>query len=140
MGNPSIKGHQISIEFFQDGKKVVIDTITNVTVNQDSNFTRSQYVGNPIPEGDQTFSGWSGSFDLEVKGPELDELMEAITSQNYNGVGISDLAILETENYSDGRTASFLHMDTQLKLSKTGQGNQKVTKRLDFQSSFRKKI
>lgn len=140
MSTPSIKSHQYSLEFFRGGKKVIINTITNVSINQDSDFSRSTYVGNPVPEGDQTFNGHSGSFDLEVKGPELDDLMEAVTTQNYNGVGIDDVALLETENYSDGRVSTWLHQDVQLKMSKSAQGNTKMTKRIDFQSAFKKKI
>jgi len=140
MGTPSIKSHQYTLELFVDGEKRLIDTITNVSINQDSDFSRSQFVGNPIPEGDQTFNGWSGSLDMEVKNAIVSRMMEAITTQNYNGVGISDVSLLETENYSDGTNATFLHIDTQLKVSKSAQGNQKMTKRLDFQSSFRREI
>lgn len=140
MGNPSIKGHQVGIQFFKDGKQIVINNITNLSINQDSDFSRSQYLGNPIPEGDQVFNGWSGSFDLEVKGSEVDDLMEGITTQNYNGAGISDLSLIETENYGDSQTASYIHQDVQLKMSKSAQGNSKVTKKIDFQSSFRSKL
>lgn len=140
MSAPTIKSHQYSIELFRNGKKEIINTITNVSVNQDSDFSRSQFVGNPIPEGDQVFNGWSGSFDLEVKTAVVDRLLEGITTQNYNGVGIADINILETEKYSDGQLATFLHTDVQLKMSKQAQGNTKVTKRIDFQSSFRKEI
>lgn len=140
MGTPSIKSHQYALEMYRGGKKIIIDTITNVSVNQDADFSRSQYVGNPIGEGDTTYNGNSGSLDMEVKGPEADDLLQAIVTENYNGVGITDVALLETENYSNGVVATWLHLGVQLKMSKTAQGNSKVTKRIDFQSDFVKRI
>ena len=51
---------------------------------------QSNYVGNPIPEGDQTIMGWEGSIDCEVKDDEIDLFIDALVQNNLNGIGVSD--------------------------------------------------
>ena len=141
MGTPSIRGHQTRFDLFQDGAPVTVDTITNFSVNQDSNFSRSFYVGNPVGEGDQSIEGWSGSFDMEVKGSTMDEFIDALVTNNLNGIGVSDYSFIDTENYSDGTSASYLYFDCQFSISKSASGlNEKVTKSVNFQASGRTRI
>lgn len=137
----SIRGHQATFKVYENGSEVVIDTITNVSVNQDSNFSRSFYVGAPIPEGDQTIEGWSGSFDLEVKEDRIETFMDALITNNLNGIGVSDYTFITTENYPNGTSASYVYFDCQFSLSKTASGlNEKVTKSVSFQASGRVRI
>lgn len=137
----SIRGHQGSFKVFQDGKETVFDTITRVSVNQDSSFSRSFYVGNPIGEGDQSIEGWSGQFEMEVKNAIADEFMDALITANLNGIGVSDYTFITTEKYPDGTRQSYVYYDVQFKLSKDQSGlNEKITKRYDFQASGRIKI
>lgn len=137
----SIRGHQATFKMYENGSEVVIDTITNVSVNQDSNFSRSFYVGAPIPEGDQTIEGWSGSFDLEVKEDRIETFMDALITNNLNGIGVSDYTFITTENYPNGTSASYVYFDCQFNLSKTASGlNEKVTKSVNFQASGRIRI
>ncbi len=141
MATPSIRGHQGQIEFFKNGQPTNILNITRFEVAQDSSFSRSFYVGNPIPEGDQTIDGWSGSADLEVKDDTAEQLIDALINSNLAGVGVDEVTMVLTENYPDGRLASYVYSDMQMKLSKTNPGqNEKVTKRLEFQASIRTKL
>lgn len=141
MAAPSIRGHQGQIKLYQNGALVNLLTVTNVDINQDSSFSRSMYVGNPIAEGDQTIEGWSGSLDVEVKDAAADLLIDAIVTNNLNGVGLDDITIVTTEFYHDGTQQSYVYMDMQMKISRNQKGlNEKITKRLDFQASFRKAI
>jgi len=135
---PSIRGHQGLLKFFQDGAEVLIDTLTRVSVNQDSNFSRAFYVGNPVPEGDQSIEGWSGQLEMEVKNAIADEFMDALVTNNLNGIGVSEYTFNTTESYPDGTRKSYVYFDVQWRLSKDQSGlNEKVTKRLDFQASGR---
>ena len=135
---PSIRGHQGLLKFFQDGAEVLIDTLTRVSVNQDSNFSRAFYVGNPVPEGDQSIEGWSGQLEMEVKNAIADEFMDALVTNNLNGIGVSEYTFITTESYPDGTRKSYVYFDVQWRLSKDQSGlNEKVTKRLDFQASGR---
>jgi hypothetical protein len=137
----SIRGHQGKIKFFKDGGDLKILNITSLDINQDSNFIRSNYVGNPIPEGDQSFEGWSGSIDAEVKGSEIDDLIDALVEDNLNGIGVSDYTFVSTEEYSDGTSRSYVYFDCQFKMSRKNGGQQeKITKKLDFQASGRKAL
>jgi hypothetical protein len=141
MAAPSIRGHQGQVKLYRNGSLVNILTITNLDINQDSSFARSNYVGNPIPEGDQTIEGWSGSMDLEVKDAQADLLIDAIVNQNLNGVGLDDITVVSTEFYHNGTSQSYVYMDMQFKMSRNQKGlNDKITKRLDFQASFRKAL
>jgi hypothetical protein len=129
------------IKFFTDGALVEIANLTNVQIQQDSSFSRSMYVGNPVPEGDQSIEGWSGSFDMEVKDDELDTFIDALVAANLAGIGVSDSTFTSTENYTDGRSSTYVYHDVQYKMSKTQGGlNSKITKKLDFQAAGRLKL
>lgn len=137
----SIRGHQATFKMLQDGKEVVIDTITNVSVNQDSSMSRSFYIGKAIGEGDQSIEGWSGSFDMEVKDDVAETFIDALINANLNGIGVSDYTFITTENYPNGTSASYVYFDCQFSLSKTQSGlNEKVTKTMNFQASGRVRI
>lgn len=137
----SIRGHQGSFKIFQDGSLQNIVNITKVDVNQKSDFMQSNFVGNPIPEGDQSIQGWEGSIDLEVKDDEVDKFIDALVLNNLNGIGVSDYTFISTENYADGRTVSYVYYDCQFKMSKSQEGAQsKMTKKLDFQAAGRERL
>jgi hypothetical protein len=137
----SIRGHQGQIKFFKDGGDQKLVNLTSVDINQDSNFMRSHYVGQALPEGDQSFDGWSGSVEAEVKGAEIDEFIDALVTDNLNGIGVGDYTMVSTELYSDGTTKSYVYFDMQFKTSrKQGGANEKITKRLEFQASGRKAL
>jgi hypothetical protein len=137
----SIRGHQALFKVYENGSEHVIDTITSVSVNMDSNFSRSMYVGNPIPEGDQSVEGWSGSIDMEVKNDVADAFIDALITNNLNGIGVSDYTFLTTENFPDGTSASYVYFDCQWSLSKSQSGlSDKVTKSLSFQASGRVRL
>lgn len=134
----SIRGHQGQFKVFQDGELQNIVNITNVQIAQDSTFSRSMYVGNPVPEGDQSLEGFSGSIDAEVKDDAVDVFIDALVAANLAGIGVSDYTFISTENYADGRVASYVYFDCQFKMSKTQGGlSAKMTKKLDFQCSGR---
>lgn len=137
----SIRGHQGQIKFFQDGAQAGFASIRKVTINQDSTFIRSYYVGQAEPEGDQAIEGWSGSVEAEVKSAEIDEFIDALVTNNLNGIGVSDYSFVSTENYADGTTKSYVYYDVQFKMSKDQAGLQeKMVKKLDFQASGRKSL
>lgn len=137
----SIRGHQARFEVYQDGARVVFDTIMRVSANMDSNFSRSEYVGRPVPEGDQSVQGWSGQLEMEVKDASVDEFIDALVTNNLNGIGVSSYFFIITENYPDGTTKSYVYSDVQFKMSRDAAGlSDKVTKRLDFQASFRQPL
>lgn len=141
MANPSIRGHQGQVKFFANGAQVGFFNLTKVDINQDSSFSRSNYVGQPEPEGDQSVEGWSGSVEAEVKNSEIDDFIDALITNNLNGIGVDDLTMVSTELYGDGTSSSYVYYDMQFKMSKSQEGLQsKVTKKLDFQASGRKKL
>ena len=134
----SIRGHKGSIKVFVSGKDAEIINITSFEANQDSTFSRSHYVGQQLPVGDQTIEGWSGSLDTEVTGAQIDDLIDLITAENLRGVGVEDKTLVLTENYPDGQVRSYVSFDCQFKMSKRNPPQtEKVTKRLEFQASAR---
>lgn len=137
----SIRGHQARFEVYQDGSRVVFDTITRVSVSMDSNFSRSEYVGSPVPEGDQSMQGWSGQFEMEVKDASVDDFIDALVTNNLNGIGVQSYFFIVTENYPNGESKSHVYSDVQFKMSRDAAGlSDKITKRLDFQASFRQSL
>jgi len=138
MANPSIRGHHGKLSFFENGKPLDVLFITKADVNQDSSFSRAFYVGEALGEGDQTIDGWSGSVDVEVKSGAVDDMIDALITNNLAGVGISDYSMVLTEEYGDGTVRSWAYFDMQFKMSRSQSGqNEKVTKKLDFQASGR---
>ncbi len=134
----SIRGHQGQFKIFENGALTNIVDITGFEVNQDSDFVRTEFVGRSIPEGDQSIKGWSGSLDAEVKDDSIDAFIDALTTNNLNGIGVSDYTLVLTESFGDGQVASYVYADCQFKMSKRQSGlSEKVTKRLEFQASFR---
>ena len=141
MSTPTIRGHQTALKVIKDGKQVTIDTITDFSVDMDSTFMRSKFVGRAVPEGDQAIEGWSGSMNMEVRNSEVEEIIDALVTANLNGIGITEFILLDTENYADGSSVTYAYMDVQLGYGKQAKGlDAKVTKSVKFQSSFRQKI
>lgn len=141
MANPSIRGHKGQFKVFENGSLSQIVDITSVSVNQDSSFIRTNYIGKAVPEGDQSIDGWSGSIDLEVKNAVVDEFIDGLITNNLNGIGVSDYAFMTTEEYGDGTRKSYVYFDCQFKMSRQQSGlSEKITKKLDFQASGRTAI
>lgn len=137
----SIRGHQGQLKIFVDGALSDIVDITKANVAQDSSFSRTFYLGKAVPEGDQSQEGWSGSCDLEVKNSAVDKFIDALITNNLNGIGVSDYTMIMTENYPDGTSSSYVYYDMQWKMSKDQGGlNAKMTKKLDFQASGRQPL
>lgn len=137
----SIRGHQARFAVYQDGVNQSFDTITNLSLNQDSNMTKTFYVGAAIPEGDQSIEGWSGSFDMEIKNAKVDEFLDALINNNLAGIGVSQYFFIASELYPDGTVSTYLYSDCQFSLNKTVGGlNSKVTKSVNFQAMSRVKL
>lgn len=141
MANPSIRGHKGQFKIFENGQLANIVDITSVDVAQDSSFMRTNYVGRALPEGDQSIDGWSGSIELEVKDDAVDSFIDALVTNNLNGIGVSDYTFLTVEEYGDGTRASYVYFDCQFKMSRRQAGlTEKITKRLEFQASGRQRL
>ena len=98
-------------------------------------------MGRPLPEQDQSIEGWSGSIELEVRDGKVDDFIDALITNNLNGIGVSDYSFLTTEQYPDGQTQSYVFFDIVWKMSKRQAGlTEKITKRLEFKASARQKL
>jgi len=134
----SIRGHQGQFKVFENGALSNIIDITSVNVNMDSTFSRAFYVGQARGEGDQSIEGWSGNLEMEVKDAGVEDFIDALVTNNLNGIGVSDYTFISTENYADGTSRSYVYFDCQFKLSRKAAGlNEKITKTVDFQASGR---
>lgn len=137
----SIRGHQGRFEIYKNGQLVKIVNIKKVAINQESTFMKSYYVGNSVPEGDQAIEGWTGNLELEVKDSAVDDFIDALTTDNLNGIGVADYTFVSTELYADGSQKAWVYTDCQFKMSKDQGGlNEKMTKKLDFQAMFRQSL
>lgn len=134
----SIRGNSGRVKFLRKGQDMKIINVLSFDVNMDSSFTRSFYVGEAVSKGDQSIEGWSGNAELEVSDASVDDLIDAIISQNLSGIGVEDIVIVLDENYPDGRLRSYAYYDVQVRMSKRVAGQtEKQTKRLDFQAAGR---
>jgi len=141
MANPSIRGHKGQFKIFENGTLTDIVDMTSVSVSMDSSFSRTNYVGRPLSEGDQSVEGWSGSCELEVKNDVVDAFIDALVTNNLNGIGVSDYTFVTTEEYGDGSRASYVYFDCQFKMSRQNGGlSEKITKNLEFQAAGRTRL
>ena len=142
MSQPTIRGHQAKFRLFQDGGEIgPVVHCKSVDVNQVSTFIKSYYVGAKTPVGDQSMDGWTGSCELEVGNKDVDDFIDALITDNLNGIGLSDYAFTVTDNFSDGTSQSYVYTDVQWKLGRQIRGmNEKVTQRLEFQAMSRQKV
>lgn len=137
----AIRGHQAQFRAYKDGGDLQIINIKSVDVNQVSTFIKSMYVGAKHPVGDQSFEGFEGSLELEVEDATVDEFIDALVTDNLNGIGVGDYSFSITDNYDDGSSKSYVYMDCQWKLGKKIGGlNEKVTQRLEFQAMRREAL
>jgi hypothetical protein len=137
----AIRGHMATFKVFENGAELILDGITNVSVNMDSSMSRSFYVGNAVGEGDQSIEGWSGSFDMEVKDDKIEKFIDALITNNLNGIGVSDYSFIVSEQYPNGTRSDYVYFDCQFSVSKTQAGlNEKVTKSITFQASGRVRV
>ena len=137
--NATIRGHQAYFKFFMNNVEQIIDTITSVSINQDSSLSKHLYVGNPTPESDMTMMGYTGSFQMEVRNALIDDFIDIIVSTNLRGVGHPDLAFFTRELYSDGTSRSYVYGDARFKMSghEIGTLEAKVTKSIEFMAPYR---
>lgn len=136
----SLRGHQVALKLYVNGKETARIPVTKFSFSQDSSFSRSFYVGAPTAEGDQSIEGWSGSLDVEVKDAVIDDMINSVIAGNQNGLGVDEIVIGYSEFYADGTVASYTFADVQLKMSTSVGGlGEKVTKKLDWQASVRTK-
>ena len=78
---------------------------------------------------------------MEVKDDSVDAFIDALVTNNLNGIGLSDYTFLTVEEYGDGTRASYVYFDVQWKMSKNQSGlNEKMTKSLEFQASGRQRL
>jgi len=137
----SLRGHQGQFKVYENGQPVEPIPLTSVDINQDSSFSKTFYVGNGIPEGDQVIEGFSGTLEMEVKDDKVERFIDALITNNLNGIGVSDYSMISTEQYANGQNASYVYYDCQFRLSKRQGGSRdKMTKRLDFQCSGRQRL
>ena len=141
MTTPTIRGHQAYFQILENDQPVIIDSVTRVSLSQDSSFTRHNYVGAKYPEGDQTMMGWSGSIQLEVRDSTVEDFIDRLVANNVDGINVAPYAFVIIEEYSDGSVRSYGYNDCQFKYSRDAGGmDSKVTKTLDFQAAYRNPI
>jgi hypothetical protein len=137
----SIRGHQGKIKWFSGGALLGLVHIVSAECNQDSSFSRSTYVGNSVPEGDQSIDGWSGTMDLEVKDASVDDFIDNLINQNLAGIGVDEVTMTMEERYPDGTIRTYIYYDMQAKMSKRQPNmTEKLTKRLEWQASGRVRL
>lgn len=137
----AIKGNMGQFRILEDGNVVDLIEVTKVSVKMDNTMMRSKYVGMSVSVGDQSVDGWSGNFSSEVIDDKIELFFDALISANLAGIGVKDYAFVVTENYPNGTSASYLYSDCQFAYSRENGGfDEKITKSVDFQASFRQRI
>ena len=137
---PTIRGHQAFFKLFRNGQQVIIDALTNVSINQEKTIEAYNYVGKAVPETDVMYMGWSGSFEIQVRDSTIEDFIDALITENLNGIGVSDCAFLCTENYPNGTTVTYVYTDCKFGIARQqGGSDSKITKTLDWRAGGRVK-
>ena len=137
----TIRGHQATFKIFQDGEEVVIDSITRVSLSEESTLSRHMYVGNATPQTDKTNMGWTGSFEMEVRDATVERLFDRIISQSKLGVGQQNYSFVIREHYTDGTVSAYVYPDCQFKIAREQSGlENKITKTIEFIAGTRARV
>jgi len=137
----AIQGKDTQIRLFRNGTLVNVVEVSNFNVKQDADFTRSSYLGNVPSIGDVNHKGWSGDFEVEVVNAAIDDLIDALITENLSRIDYEEIVIHDQENYRDGTKAAWVYYGIQMRYSKTASGrDEKVKKKIEFQADERRKI
>ena len=91
--------------------------------------------------GDTDHKGWTGSCEIEVNGPELEEAIDALIANNLGRVNADDVTILRTNFYRGGTQRAVVYSGVQMKFSQEAPGmHDKVTQKFDWQADSRQPV
>ncbi len=86
--------------------------------------------------------GWSGSFEIERQGAQLDSYFAQLESNYYAGANEEPCTITETRTEPDGSISQYRYEGVLLKLEEAGdwEGAKTVKQKLSFVASRRRQI
>ena len=111
MPNATLRGHQALFKIYRNGTEEIFDAITKVSISQDASFSRHLYVGNPIPESDVVYMGWTGSFETEARNATIEDFLDALVTNNLNGINVDRCHFIIRESYVDGTQNAHLYQN-----------------------------
>lgn len=129
---------------FSIGRDMALDVITSagpLRLGLPTNFVARQETTEQRVKGMdginrplRFFEGWSGSFDLERLGPELDKYFVQLEASYYAGFNEGPATITETITEPDGTVSQFTYTGVVLSLEDSGSwsGSSTVKQRLKF--------
>jgi len=134
-------GRDVNLTIIGPSGPIILDTIINWKRKQDDSIQRIVTI-NSDTDHLQFFYGWSGSFDLERAGPQLDLYFALKESNYFNGIRDKNVFIREIINEPDGSISVFKFTKVKLSYADAGDfaGDKSVKQSVNFVSSRREVV
>lgn len=131
-------GRDVTLTIIGPSGLIVLDTITNWKRKQDDSVQRIVPI-NGDTDHLQFFYGWSGSFDLERGGPQLDLYFALKESNYFRGIRDKNVFIKELIDEPDGSISDFKFTKVKLSYADAGDfaGDKSVKQSVNFVASRR---
>ena len=131
-------GRDVTLTIIGPSGVIVLDTITNWKRKQDDSIQRVVPINGDVDHL-QFFYGWSGSFDLERAGPQLDLYFALKESNYFTGIRDKNVFIRELIDEPDDSVSTFKFTKVKLSYADAGDfaGDKSVKQSVNFVSSRR---
>lgn len=122
------------------GRSLTLSVITNFTKKQDTAKLKSKGIDGIIRHANVP-DGWSGSFDLDRAGSQLDDYFADLESSYYNGTTINNVTITETIAETDGSISEYRYSGAALEFADAGgaEVDKFVRQKMNWMASKREK-
>lgn len=123
------------------GASLSLSVITNFTRKQDTAKLKSKGIDGIIRHA-VVPDGWSGQFDLDRAGAQLDTYFADLESSYYNGSTISNVTITETIEEVDGSISQYRYTGVALEYADAGAAevDKFVRQRVNWMAAKRTKV
>jgi hypothetical protein len=139
--NKAIRGIEEQLRLTKDGAPVKSFPVTELSVEEDAELNSSAYLGDTTEEPDKVHKGWTGSFGIEVTGPEWQDIEDADIQRQKDRVALINFNLVRTQTYRDGTSSAWSYQGLVMKFSDSvGSRSDKVKKKVEFRCKTRVKL
>lgn len=141
MANPFNVGRDCKVTLLWGGLRVDMPTVTGFQAQQNTHQISSTPL-NSVPKFVDIENGWRGSFNVDRNNSGLDDLVASKEAGFWDAGIINQGTIYQYIRETDGTTTTWEFSGASIRLPDAGnyRAEEKVSQRLEFSASMRRKI
>lgn len=141
MANPFNVGRDCKVTLLWGGLRVDMPTVTGFQAQQNTHQLNSMPL-NSVPTFVDIENGWRGSFSVDRNKSGLDDLIASKEAAFWDAGIINQGTIYQYIRETDGTTTTWEFSGASIRLPEAGnyRAEEKVSQRLEFSASMRRKI